>query len=241
MTSIQAVNLFKSFRSKEIIKDVSLTLRSSEIVGVLGPNGAGKTTCFSMLIGLIKPTNGQIFINDQDVTHSPLHKRAQLGLTYLPQEISVFRDLSVQDNILAILEIQPNMTKSERHKRCEELLEEFGLKDIRDNKGIHLSGGEKRRTEVARALACNPQFILLDEPFAGVDPISIYEIKEQIVDLKRRGIGVLITDHNVQATLNICDRGYIIYKGSVLTEGTPSEITAHEKVKSIYLGDNFSV
>ena len=231
-------NLVKRYRSRTVVKGVSIELNRGEIVGLLGPNGAGKTTSFYMIVGLITPNEGNIYIDDQDITTEPVYKRARRGIGYLAQEASVFRKLSVEDNIKAVLELS-GMSQEEQKERLESLLQEFGLNRIRKSLGIQLSGGERRRTEIARALSLNPYFILLDEPFAGVDPIAVLEIQRIIGFLKERGIGVLITDHNVRETLGICDRAYIVSDGRVLAEGTSDEIVANPQVRKVYLGEHF--
>ncbi len=233
-------NIYKSYKGKQVVKDVSVELNQGEIVGLLGPNGAGKTTSFYMIVGLVQPENGKVYLNDTEITKLPMYKRAQMGLGYLPQEISVFRKLSVEDNIMAILEMT-SKSKSERKHRLEELLEEFNLNEFRKTLGNRLSGGEKRRTEIARALATDPQFVLLDEPFAGVDPIAVEDIQGIVSDLKRKNIGILITDHNVQETLSITDRAYLLFEGSILKSGTAEELAADEQVRRVYLGRNFEL
>lgn len=239
MESLSAQHLRKSYGSTLVLEDVSLAVNRGEIVGLLGPNGAGKTTCFYMLVGLIKPDSGNINLASLDLTAAPVHERARAGIGYLPQEASVFKTLSTQDNILAILELNDEMDKQQRNARLEELIAEFNLGPVRDSLGQSLSGGERRRLEIARALASNPQFILLDEPFAGVDPISVNDIKEEIIDLAKRGIGVLITDHNVKDTLDICDRAYIVHQGRIIAEGQPAEILSNKVVQKVYLGEGF--
>ena len=239
MESLSAQHLRKSYGSTLVLEDVSLAVNRGEIVGLLGPNGAGKTTCFYMLVGLIKPDSGNINLASLDLTAAPVHERARAGIGYLPQEASVFKTLSTQDNILAILELNDEMDKQQRNARLEELIAEFNLGAVRDSLGQSLSGGERRRLEIARALASNPQFILLDEPFAGVDPISVNDIKEEIIDLAKRGIGVLITDHNVKDTLDICDRAYIVHQGRIIAEGQPAEILSNKIVQKVYLGEGF--
>ena len=238
---LSAHNLAKSYSRRSAVKDVSLSVKRGEIVGLLGPNGAGKTTCFYMIIGLISADDGVILINDKDVTALPMHGRAQQGLGYLPQEPSIFRALSVQDNILAILETRKELDRRDRQEALEKLLDEFQISHLAKNKGMSLSGGERRRVEIARTLAANPQFILLDEPFAGVDPISVNDIKNIIRQLRDKGIGILITDHNVRETLDICERAYIVGEGRVIAEGIPSYILQHDQVKKTYLGDHFSL
>jgi lipopolysaccharide export system ATP-binding protein len=230
----------KSYKGREVVKGVSIEVEQGEIVGLLGPNGAGKTTSFYMIVGLVKPDMGKVFLDDTEITRLPMFKRAQLGIGYLPQEVSVFRQLSVEDNIMAILEMTP-LSKAERKDKLEELLSEFSLEHVRKNLGNRLSGGEKRRTEIARALATNPKFVLLDEPFAGVDPIAVEDIQSIIWDLKKRNIGVLITDHNVQETLSITDRAYLLFEGSILKSGSAEELAADEQVRRVYLGQNFEL
>ena len=221
-----------------MVDGVSVEVNQGEIVGLLGPNGAGKTTSFYMIVGLVRPDQGQVFLDKLEITKLPMYKRAQLGIGYLPQEVSVFRKLSVEDNIMAILEMTP-LTPAQRSEKLETLLEEFGLVPIRKNLGNRLSGGEKRRTEIARALATDPKFILLDEPFAGVDPIAVEDIQSIISELKKRNIGILITDHNVQETLSITDRAYLLFEGKILKSGTAEELAADEQVRKVYLGQNF--
>ena len=222
-----------------MVRDVSLSIESGEVVGLLGPNGAGKTTCFYMIVGLVPLDQGEIHLDKTELTRLPMHQRARLGLSYLPQEASVFRKLSVEDNIMAILETQKELTPVEREQRLEELLQELHVADRRQSLGMSLSGGERRRVEIARALATRPRFILLDEPFAGVDPLSVLDIQQLILHLKQRGIGVLITDHNVRETLKICDRAYIMSEGKALAAGSPEEILYNEEVKKVYLGEDF--
>lgn len=241
MHTILIQNLAKSFKKRQVVKDVSMSLEAGKVAGLLGPNGAGKTTCFYMIVGLIGQDSGQIFLNNQDISFLPMHKRAKLGLGYLPQEASVFRKMSVKDNIFAPLELREDLTKSQRKETYEKLLSEFGLEHVQNTLGIQLSGGERRRTEIARALAFDPKFILLDEPFAGVDPISVKDIKLQIKNLAKKGIGVLITDHNVRETLAICDDATIMSQGKVIANGTPETILANPIVREVYLGDDFSL
>lgn len=235
-----AINLGKRYGSRPVVRGVSLALQRGEVVGLLGPNGAGKTTCFYMITGLIAPNEGRINLDSQDVTALPMYRRARLGVGYLSQEPSVFRGLSVEDNIRAVLEVVER-SRSRRKTILEALLEEFAIAHLRRTAAVALSGGERRRVEIARALACNPQFIFLDEPFAGIDPIALNDIRALVVHLKDRGIGVLITDHNVRETLDVIDRAYIIYDGKVLTEGEPSEIVVNQDVRRLYLGDSFSL
>ncbi|MDA7737720.1 LPS export ABC transporter ATP-binding protein [Porticoccus sp.] len=239
MAVLRAQNLSKSYKKRPVIRDVSLTVESGAIVGLLGPNGAGKTTCFYMIVGLIEQDGGEIFIDEKSITNLPMHGRAQKGIGYLPQEASVFRKMTVADNILAILETRDDLDDDQRKLRTENLLKEFHLSHIRDSIGLSLSGGERRRVEIARALATEPDFILLDEPFAGVDPISVNEIKQIIRQLKSKNIGVLITDHNVRETLDICEHAYIVGEGKVIAEGAASAIIANQQVRDIYLGEDF--
>jgi lipopolysaccharide export system ATP-binding protein len=235
---LRAENLIKKYKQRTVVNDVSFNVSQGEIVGLLGPNGAGKTTSFYMIVGLIKPNEGSIFLDDEDITKDAMYRRAQKGIGYLAQEASVFRKLSVEDNIMAILEMT-NMKKEERQERLEELINEFSLHRVRKNRGDLLSGGERRRTEIARALAASPNFILLDEPFAGVDPIAVEEIQTIVARLKEKNIGILITDHNVQETLSITDRAYLLFEGKILESGTPEVLAANEMVKKVYLGSNF--
>lgn len=230
----------KSYKGRDVVKGVTIEVNQGEIVGLLGPNGAGKTTSFYMIVGLVKPDEGSVYLDDKDITYFPMYKRSQLGIGYLPQEVSVFRKLSVEDNIMAILEMT-DMTKVERKEKLEQLLEEFHLTHVRKNLGNRLSGGEKRRTEIARALATNPKFVLLDEPFAGVDPIAVEDIQSIVSELRKRNIGILITDHNVQETLSITDRAYLLFEGSILKSGTAEELAADEQVRRVYLGQNFEL
>ena len=238
MSVLRAENLVKKYKSRTVVQDVSITISSSEVVGLLGPNGAGKTTSFYMTVGLIKPDSGNIFLNDENITQLPMHARASAGIGYLPQEASVFRKLSVRDNILAVLETQP-LTKAEKHDTLERLLGELQIEHIKNTMGISLSGGERRRVEIARALSSNPTFILLDEPFAGVDPISVIEIQKIIRHLTDRDIGVLITDHNVRETLGICSRAYILNEGRIIAQGEPDAILSNKQVREVYLGEHF--
>ena len=230
----------KTYKNRDVVKGVTVEVNQGEIVGLLGPNGAGKTTSFYMIVGLVKPDSGNVFLDDINITNFPMYKRSQLGIGYLPQEISVFRKLSVEDNIMAILEMT-DMDKVARKQKLEQLLEEFNLNHVRKNLGNRLSGGEKRRTEIARALATNPKFVLLDEPFAGVDPIAVEDIQSIVSDLRKRNIGILITDHNVQETLSITDRAYLLFEGSILKSGTAEELAADEQVRRVYLGQNFEL
>ena len=237
---LKANNLIKSYSGKSVVNDVSLNLRQGEIVGLLGPNGAGKTTSFYMIVGLIKPNSGSIYLDDKEITTFPMYKRAQNGIGYLAQESSVFRKMSVEDNIQSVLEMT-NLSKKEQIEKVESLLDEFGLQAIRKSRGDLLSGGERRRTEIARALATNPSFILLDEPFAGVDPLAVEDIQKIVRDLTKRNIGILITDHNVQETLAITDRTYLMFEGSILKDGKPEELANDELVRKVYLGQNFEL
>ncbi len=239
MSTLRAEHLSKRYKNRLVVKDVTLSIASGEVVGLLGPNGAGKTTCFYMIVGLIPLDKGTILFDTKDISRLPMHKRAQLGVGYLPQEPSVFRKLSVADNIMAILETQSALPDKARQQRLEELLQELHIAERRETLGISLSGGERRRVEIARALATKPRFILLDEPFAGVDPLSVIDIQQHIAHLKSLGIGVLITDHNVRETLKICDRAYILADGKVLVAGHPDEILSNQEVKKVYLGEHF--
>ncbi|MAY56796.1 MAG: LPS export ABC transporter ATP-binding protein [Gammaproteobacteria bacterium] len=241
MDLLSASHLAKSYKSRQVVRDVSLTVNSGQIVGLLGPNGAGKTTCFYMIVGLVNADKGRISINDQDLTGLPIFARARLGLGYLPQDSSIFRNLTVADNIMAILETRKELSAQQREEKLESLIQEFHINHIRDNKGMSLSGGERRRTEIARALATDPRFILLDEPFAGVDPISVSDIKSIIQHLKDRGIGVLLTDHNVRETLDICEKAYIVSDGGIIAEGDAQQILANQRVRDVYLGKNFQI
>ncbi|QEQ97454.1 LPS export ABC transporter ATP-binding protein [Neptunomonas concharum] len=238
---LQALHLAKAYKKRQVVRDVSLEVNSGEIVGLLGPNGAGKTTCFYMIVGLIQANDGAIRIGDDDVTRDPMHLRARKGIGYLPQEASIFRKLSVKDNLMGILEMRKELTPSQRETKLETLLEEFHISHLRESLGMSLSGGERRRVEIARALASEPSFILLDEPFAGVDPISVNDIKQTIKHLQSKGIGILITDHNVRETLDICEKAYIVSEGVILAQGTPAEILANDQVKAAYLGDTFKL
>jgi len=237
---LYAENLIKAYKGKQVVKGISIEVNQGEIVGLLGPNGAGKTTSFYMIVGLIKPNGGKIFLDNQDITKFPMYKRAQYGIGYLAQEASVFRKLSIEDNIMSVLELT-KLSKKERVDKMESLIEEFGLSHIRKNRGDLLSGGERRRTEIARALATSPHFILLDEPFAGVDPVAVEDIQRIVAQLKDKNIGILITDHNVQETLAITDRTYLMFEGSILKHGVPEELAADEMVRKVYLGKNFEL
>ena len=232
-------NLAKRYGPKTVVSDVSFSIAENQVVGLLGPNGAGKTTSFYMVVGLVKNDGGKIVLNGEDITHLPMHKRARLGIGYLPQEPSIFRKLSVSQNIMAILETRAELDKQQKQDELEKLLEEFNITHIRNSLGISLSGGERRRVEIARSLAADPQFVLLDEPFAGVDPISVKDIKGIINHLKQRGLGVLITDHNVRETLDVCAKAYIVSKGSIIASGTSQEVLENQQVKEVYLGDQF--
>ncbi|SDS24814.1 lipopolysaccharide export system ATP-binding protein [Gillisia sp. Hel1_33_143] len=235
-----AQNLVKSYKGRSVVKGINVEVNQGEIVGLLGPNGAGKTTSFYMIVGLIKPNGGKIFLDKQEITKFPMYKRAQYGIGYLAQEASVFRKLSIEDNIMSVLELT-KLSKKERHLKMESLIEEFGLNHIRKSRGDLLSGGERRRTEIARALATDPSFILLDEPFAGVDPVAVEDIQRIVAQLKDKNIGILITDHNVQETLAITDRTYLMFEGSILKHGEPEELAADEMVRKVYLGQNFEL
>jgi len=237
---LRTENIVKKYRSRTVVREVSVEVNQGEIVGLLGPNGAGKTTSFYIIVGLIKPFSGNVFLDDKDITNEPMYKRAKLGIGYLAQEASVFRKLSVEDNIMAVLEFT-GLKKAEQKERLELLIEEFGLSHVRKSMGITLSGGERRRTEIARALAVDPNFILLDEPFAGVDPIAVEDIQNIVSKLKKRNIGVLITDHNVHETLNITDRSYLLFEGSILKSGTSEELAADDHVRKVYLGEKFEL
>jgi len=237
---ITAKNIVKTYRNRSVVDGISLDVQQGEIVGLLGPNGAGKTTSFYMMVGLVKPNEGHVYLDDQDITDQPMFRRAQMGIGYLAQEASVFRKLSVEDNILAVLEMT-DLSKSEQNAKLESLLDEFGLQHIRKNRGDLLSGGERRRTEIARCLATDPKFILLDEPFAGVDPIAVEDIQQIVSKLKDKNIGILITDHNVHETLSITDRAYLLFEGKILKSGTADELAADEQVRKVYLGQNFEL
>lgn len=241
MKKLQALNLQKQFKTRKVVKDVSLEVSLGEVVGLLGPNGAGKTTSFYMLVGLINSDQGKVLLDSQDITRLPMHARARSGIGYLPQESSIFRKLSVAQNIMAVLELRKNLNKTQRKQILESLLHEFHITHLHNNMGITLSGGERRRVEIARALAMDPKFILLDEPFAGIDPISVIDIKRIIVHLRDRGIGVLITDHNVRETLDICQRAYIVNDGTIIADGPPAVILANQHVREVYLGHEFDL
>ena len=238
---LSAQNLAKNFKGRDVVKDVSIEISQSQIVGLLGPNGAGKTTCFYMIVGLIQADSGRVLLDQKDVTQLPIHDRARHGLSYLPQESSIFRNLTVEENVLAILQARQELTREQTKEKLEQLLEEFSIEHIRNSKGMSLSGGERRRTEIARTLATDPKFILLDEPFAGVDPISVSDIKTIINQLKDRGIGILLTDHNVRETLDICEKAYIVSEGRVIADGDADAILSNEKVRSVYLGSQFKI
>lgn len=239
MKTLSAQHLAKSYNGRQVVKDFSLAVSSGQIVGLLGPNGAGKTTCFYMIVNLVQADNGRVLIDDEDISHMPMHGRAKKGIGYLPQEASVFRKLSVENNIMAILEARKELSKAEKQQKLESLLDDFNIQHIRKSLGMALSGGERRRVEIARALANEPSFILLDEPFAGVDPISVSDIMDIIRQLKARGIGVLITDHNVRETLAICEKAYIVGGGHIIAEGTAEEVLANQQVRQQYLGEDF--
>ena len=241
MSELKALHLKKTYKKRTVVSDVSISVKSGSIVGLLGPNGAGKTTSFYMIVGIITSEDGQILLDDKDITAFPMHARARAGIGYLPQENSIFRKLTVYQKLMGVVELLPNLTKAQRQERVDQLLEEFSVTKLRDNSGQSLSGGERRRVEIARALAANPKFILLDEPFAGVDPISVSEIKQIITHLKDRGIGVLITDHNVRETLDVCEKSYIVNAGQIIAQGTAQDVLNNEKVKSVYLGKDFSL
>jgi lipopolysaccharide export system ATP-binding protein len=241
MTTLTATHLVKRYNRRNVVDGVSLAMQSGEIVGLLGPNGAGKTTSFYMIVGLIGPDSGSIRLDDRDITHMPMHMRARLGIGYLPQEPSIFRKLNVADNLRAVLELRKDLSNGQRELLIEELLDEFSISHLRNQPALGLSGGERRRVEIARALACEPHFMLLDEPFAGVDPISIIDIQKIIDHLRKRGIGILITEHNVRETLGICNRAYILNGGRVIAEGAAAEIVHNKEVRQVYLGENFSM
>ena len=238
---LSAQNLAKNFKGRDVVKDVSIEICQSQIVGLLGPNGAGKTTCFYMIVGLIQADSGRVLLDQKDMTQLPIHDRARHGLSYLPQESSIFRNLTVEENVLAILQARQELSREQTGEKLEKFLEEFSIEHIRHSKGMSLSGGERRRTEIARTLATDPKFILLDEPFAGVDPISVSDIKIIINQLKDRGIGILLTDHNVRETLDICEKAYIVSEGHVIADGDADAILSNEKVRSVYLGSQFKI
>jgi lipopolysaccharide export system ATP-binding protein len=241
MNSLIVEKISKKYKSRQAVKEVSLNVKRGEVVGLLGPNGAGKTTSFYIIVGLIHCDQGKILLDDQDITNMPVHLRAQLGISYLPQEASIFRKLTAADNIMAILELRKDLNETQREEKLNHLLQEFHITNIRDTLGISLSGGERRRVEIARALATEPKFILLDEPFAGIDPISVVDVKRIITHLRARNIGVLITDHNVRETLDICERAYIVNQGEVLHQGTPQNILENKQVRAVYLGEDFNL
>ena len=241
MNQLEALGIAKRYRAREVVKNLSISIESGEVVGLLGPNGAGKTTAFYMIVGLVRCGQGKIILNGRDVTRLPVHRRARLGLGYLPQEASVFRKLSVADNIRAILQLRADLNRAERQRLMEELMEELHIGHVRDNLGVSLSGGERRRVEIARTLAADPKFVLLDEPFAGVDPISVLDIQRIIRHLSQRKIGVLITDHNVRETLGICGRAYILNNGALMASGTPVDLLSNQSVRDVYLGEDFSL
>ncbi|WP_444919757.1 LPS export ABC transporter ATP-binding protein [Microbulbifer sp. CnH-101-G] len=241
MPTLKALHLAKQYKKRKVVQDVTVSVSSGQVVGLLGPNGAGKTTCFYMIAGLVQADAGRVMIDDEDITRLSMHGRARKGIGYLPQEASVFRRLSVKDNILAILETRKDLSRAERQQQAQALLEEFNITHIEQSLGMALSGGERRRVEIARALATNPSFVLLDEPFAGVDPISVNDIKEIIRHLRDRDIGVLITDHNVRETLDICETAYIVSEGHIIAEGTPEDVLANQQVREVYLGHEFTI
>lgn len=241
MAILSTQNIIKRYHKRNVVDGVSVEIRTGEIVGLLGPNGAGKTTSFYMIVGLITPDDGQVLLDGRDISHMPMHERARMGIGYLPQEPSIFRKLTVQENLMAVLELRPELTHGQRELIAGELLEEFNVGHLRHQPALGLSGGERRRVEIARALACEPRFMLLDEPFAGVDPISIIDIQKIILHLRERGIGILITEHNVRETLGTCDRAYILAGGRVIAEGHPSDIVENPEVRQVYLGENFSM
>jgi lipopolysaccharide export system ATP-binding protein len=241
MSILQARHLEKTYKGRKVVRDVSVHIRDSEIVGLLGPNGAGKTTSFYMIVGLVNCDKGKVLLDEQDITYAPMHERARAGIGYLPQESSIFRKLTVAQNILAILQLRKDLKKSDRDATLENLLQEFHIAHLRDSMAFTLSGGERRRVEIARALAMEPRFILLDEPFAGIDPISVIDIKRIILHLKERGIGILITDHNVRETLGICQRAYIVSEGAIISEGSPEVVLSNQKVREVYLGHEFDL
>ncbi|WP_414829855.1 LPS export ABC transporter ATP-binding protein [Alteromonas sp. H39] len=239
MSTLTAKNLAKAYKSRQVVRDVSLSVSTGQIVGLLGPNGAGKTTTFYMIVGLVQLGKGEILIDDEILTHQPMHERARKGIGYLPQEASIFRKLTVHENIMAILQTRKELSTAKQEEEADALLDEFNINHIRNSTGMSLSGGERRRVEIARALAANPQFILLDEPFAGVDPISVNDIKKIIQHLRDRGIGILITDHNVRETLDVCEKAYIVSHGELIAQGTAEEVLSNQKVRDVYLGEQF--
>lgn len=241
VSTIRTDKLRKVYGGRQVVSDVSISVSQGEVVGLLGPNGAGKTTSFYMIVGIVSSEDGQVLLDNEDITEKPMHERARAGLGYLPQENSIFRKLTVYQNLMGVVELIPGLNKQEKENRVNELLDEFSVGHLRNNTGMSLSGGERRRVEIARALAASPKFILLDEPFAGVDPISVGEIKEIIVHLKNRGIGILITDHNVRETLDVCERSYIVNAGKIIAQGSAEEVLANDKVKQVYLGKDFSM
>lgn len=241
MSNLRTENLQKSYQSRQVVKDITLKVNSGEVVGLLGPNGAGKTTAFYMIIGLIRHKKGSVFLDDTNLTHLPMHTRARLGIGYLPQEPSIFRKLTVSENIEAILELQHDLNKKQRKEKLESILNEFHIESIKDNIGYTLSGGERRRVEIARSLASEPKFVLLDEPFAGIDPISVEDLKKLIQQLRDHKIGILITDHNVRETLDICERAYIVSDGKIICDGTPQTILSNHQVREVYLGEDFEL
>ncbi|MCL4132594.1 UNVERIFIED_CONTAM: hypothetical protein GTU68_039848 [Idotea baltica] len=241
MSILETKDLCKSYKGLQVVKKINISVESGQVVGLLGPNGAGKTTSFYMVVGLVRSNSGSILLNGQDISHLPMHSRAKLGIGYLPQEPSIFRKLTVEENLLAVLETDKKLSPQQRSRRVEQLLEEFNIGHKRDTLGISLSGGERRRAEIARAIALKPYFILLDEPFAGIDPISVGDIQQIIDHLRNTGIGIIITDHNVRETLDICDHSYILTEGKVLTEGTAKQILAHQGVRDVYLGSKFKI
>lgn len=241
MSILETKDLCKSYKGLQVVRNINISVESGQVVGLLGPNGAGKTTSFYMVVGLVRSNSGRILLNGQDISHLPMHSRAKLGIGYLPQEPSIFRKLTVEENLLAVLETDKNISPQERSRRVEQLLEEFNISHKRDTLGVSLSGGERRRAEIARAIALKPYFILLDEPFAGIDPISVGDIQQIIDHLRNTGIGIIITDHNVRETLDICDHSYILTEGKVLTQGTAKQILSHQGVRDVYLGSKFKI
>lgn len=241
MSELKALHLQKTYKKRAVVSDVSISVNSGTIVGLLGPNGAGKTTSFYMIVGIVSSDGGNVYLDDKDITAFPMHARAKAGVGYLPQENSIFRKLTVYENLMGVVELLPNLTKAEKKENVDMLLEEFNITRLRDSVGMALSGGERRRVEIARALAARPKFILLDEPFAGVDPISVGDIKQIIIHLKDRGLGILITDHNVRETLDVCEKSYIVNAGQIIAKGTAQEVLNNDKVKDVYLGKDFSM